>query len=83
MSGYGKGKFGEGLEINTQVVNGKCPFCTAKSIFVSIHPTLFRCITCGSDVEQKVNGKISYIPAGSNIVLAKGFNTKPSHNGKT
>ena len=62
MSSFGKGKFGSGLEINTQVVNGKCPFCTAESIFISIHNTIFRCITCGSDLEQKVNGKISYIP---------------------
>ena len=83
MDGFGKGRFGAGLEISTQVVNGKCPFCTANSIFVSLHPTLFRCIACGSDVEQKVNGKISYIPPGGNIVLAKDFNTKSSHNGKT
>ena len=81
MAGYGKGKFGEGLEINTQVVNGKCPFCTAPSIFVSIHPTIFRCVTCGSDVEQKVNGKISYNPAGGNIVLKKGVDTNSKHNG--
>jgi len=83
MTGYGKGGFGNGLEISTQVVNGKCPFCEAKSVFVSLHPTLFRCITCGSDVEQKVNGKISYIPAGGNIVLAKDVDTQRRHNGKT
>ena len=83
MTGYGKGNFGSGLEVSTQVVNGKCPFCEAKSIFVSLHPTLFRCISCGGDIEQKVNGKISYIPAGGNIVLAKHSDTKSSHNGKT
>ena len=82
MDGFGKGKFGAGLEISTQVVNGKCPFCESKSIFVSLHPTLFRCITCGGDIEQKVNGKISYIPAGGNIILAKDPNTKSGHNGK-
>jgi len=79
MSGYGKGKFGSGLEINTQVVNGKCPFCTENSIFVSIHQTIFRCMHCGSDVEQKVNGKISYIPYGKNIVMVG----PETHNGKT
>ena len=57
------------LEVNAQVVNGKCPFCTVESIFVSIHKTVFRCITSGSDVEQKINGKISYIPIGGNIVM--------------
>ena len=69
MTGYGKGTFGNGLEVSTQVVNGRCPFCRAASIFVSLHPTLFRCITCGGDIEQKVNGKISYIPLGGDIVM--------------
>ena len=69
MSRYGKGTFGSGLEINAQVVNGKCPFCNIDGVFVSIHKTIFRCITCGSDLEQKVNGKISYIPLGGNIVM--------------
>ena len=69
MSRYGKGTFGSGLEINAQVVNGKCPFCNMDGIFVSIHRAIFRCITCGSDLEQKVNGKISYIPLGGNIVI--------------
>ncbi len=57
------------LEVNAQVVNGRCPFCTVESIFVSIHKTIFRCVTCGSDVEQKINGKISYIPLGGKIVM--------------
>ena len=78
MTGFGKGRFGKALEINAQVVNGKCPFCEAKSVFVSLHPTLFRCITCGSDVEQKVNGKISYIPLGGNIIMK---DTKDLRNG--
>ncbi len=69
MTKYGKGSFGSGVEINAQVVNGKCPFCNMEGVFVSIHKTIFRCITCGSDLEQKVNGKISYIPLGGNIVM--------------
>jgi uncharacterized protein (DUF983 family) len=64
-----KGPFWNTIEVNAQVVNGKCPFCTIDSVFVSIHKTIFRCITCGSDVEQKINGKISYIPLGGNIVM--------------
>ena len=69
MSKYGKRSFGSGMEINAQVVNGQCPYCTADSILVSIHKTIFRCITCGSDIEQKINGKISYMPLGSKIVM--------------
>ena len=52
----------ETLDIAAQVVNGVCPTCTAESIFVSIYKTIFRCTTCGSDIEQKINGKISYMP---------------------
>ena len=69
MSSFGKGKFGSGVEISTQVVNGKCPYCTTDGIFISLHKTIYWCVTCGSDIEQKVNGKISYIPYGKNIVL--------------
>ena len=69
MSRYGKGKFGSGMEISAQVVNGQCPYCTADSILVSVHKTIFRCITCGSDIEQKINGKIRYMPLGSKIVM--------------
>ena len=69
MSNFGKGKFGSGLEINAQVVNGMCPFCEARSVLVSIYKTIFRCMHCGSDIEQKINGKISYMPLGSKISL--------------
>ena len=69
MSKFGKGSFGSGVEINAQVVNGKCPYCTVNGVFVSVHKTIFRCITCGSDIEQKINGKISYIPLGGDIVM--------------
>ena len=59
---YGNGPFGKAFDIAAQVVNGQCPICTEDSIFVSIHKTVFRCTSCGSDIEQKINGKISYMP---------------------
>jgi len=80
MSSFGKGSFGSGMEVNAQVVNGKCPYCTTDGIFISLHKTIYRCVTCGSDIEQKVNGKISYIPYGKNIVMKVGPET---HNGNT
>ena len=69
MSRYRRESFGSGMEVNAQVVNGKCPYCTTEGVFISLHKTIYRCVTCGSDIEQKVNGKISYIPYGKNIVL--------------
>ena len=70
MTKYDRRNFGKGMAINAQVVNGRCPFCEARSVLVSIHKTIFRCMHCGSDIEQKVNGKISYMPLGSKIILA-------------
>ena len=69
MTKYDRGSFGKGMEINAQVVNGKCPTCEARSVLVSIHKTIFRCMHCGSDIEQKINGKISYIPLGGKIIM--------------
>ena len=60
---FGKGKFGGGMIFKTEIVNGTCPTCTSATIFISICPQLYRCTNCGSDLEQKVNGVIQYIPA--------------------
>ena len=51
------------LQINAEIVNGTCPHCKHDTILVSIWTnSLYRCMTCGFDVRQMVNGKISYIP---------------------
>tara|TARA_R100001509_G_C4852841_1_gene210689 strand:- start:684 stop:1061 length:378 start_codon:yes stop_codon:yes gene_type:complete len=55
--------------IQTEIVNGTCPTCSIETVLVSIWPNLFRCMTCGTDLEQKVNGKISYIPNTKNVEL--------------
>ena len=68
---FDKGPFGTGINMTAQVVNGDCPLCCETSIFVSLHQTVYRCLSCGNDIEQKVNGKISYIPH----VMSKKDNT--------
>ena len=50
------------ISVRTEVVNGVCPTCSLDTILVSVAQDRFRCITCGSDLRQHVNGKISYIP---------------------
>jgi len=62
---FGGGKFGGGMTFKTEVVNGVCPTCTSDSIFISICPSIYRCTNCGSDLEQKINGVIQYIPAST------------------
>ena len=64
MGNFGKGAFGSGIEITTEVVNGKCPTCNHFGIFISLESSFYRCTSCGGDLEQKINGIISYIPMG-------------------
>jgi len=52
----------EGTVFKTEIVNGKCPNCNFDVVLISLASDHFRCTTCGSDLEQKINGKISYIP---------------------
>ena len=52
----------KGLNIKAELVNGTCPTCDTQTILISLTPELFRCITCGTDLRQHINGKISYIP---------------------
>ena len=62
----------KGLNIRAELVNGTCPTCTSETILISLTPELFRCVTCGTDLKQHVNGKISYIPhisSGKDIKL--------------
>ena len=45
-----------------EIVNGKCPTCNTFTILVGITQEFYRCMTCGGDLQQHVNGKISYLP---------------------
>ena len=60
------------MKISAEVVKGQCPTCTEHTILVSIDKGIYRCMNCGTDLEQHVNGKITYLPA---IIAPKG--TKP------
>ncbi len=46
-----------------EVVNGKCPTCEEDTLLVSIAREYYRCITCGTDLQQHINGKITYLPS--------------------
>ena len=50
------------MKIQAEVVNGKCPTCEEFTMLVGLTPELFRCMNCGADLEQHVNGKITYLP---------------------
>ena len=52
------------LKISPEVTPGVCPHCHEMSSFVSIVNDYYKCMTCGTDVEQKINGVIKYLPVG-------------------
>jgi len=62
MEKFGKDIFGKGFNLKAEVTNGNCPLCKAKTVFVSLYQNVYRCMSCGADTEQKVNGVISYMP---------------------
>ena len=84
MEKFGKGVFGKGFNLKAEVTNGECPLCETKSVFVSLYQNFYRCMGCGGDIEQKVNGVISYMPIsavnGKTPVLDL---IKETHNGTT
>ena len=53
---------GKNFKITAEIVNGICPTCDEYTPLVGITKQFFRCLTCGTDLEQHINGKISYIP---------------------
>ena len=50
------------MRIQAEIVHGKCPTCEEYTMLVGLTKDFYRCMTCGTDLEQHVNGKISYIP---------------------
>jgi plasmid rolling circle replication initiator protein Rep len=50
------------VRIQAEIVHGKCPTCEEFTMLVGLTKAFYRCMTCGTDLEQHVNGVISYIP---------------------
>ena len=51
------------MKIEAEIVNGKCPTCDEFTILVGLTREYFKCLTCGADLQQHINGKITYLPA--------------------
>ena len=63
------GKKQKFIKFQTEIVNGVCPTCDEYTMLVGITREYYRCMTCGSDLEQHVNGCIKYIPKLSQNTL--------------
>ena len=57
------------IKLKPEIASGVCPHCDDVSSFVSIVNDNYRCMNCGFDVEQKVNGVIKYLPIGQDKIL--------------
>ena len=68
-------------QLTSQIVTGNCPECRSETLLVSFEPYLYRCVNCGYDLEQKVNGVIKYVVANESTrfqkssILAEGQET--------
>ena len=52
----------EYIKLKAEIVNGKCPTCNEMTILVGLSPEYFRCISCGEELQQHINDKISSMP---------------------
>jgi len=50
------------IESAARVSNGICTVCHHESMFVSLTVNTYRCVTCGVDCRQHINGRIAYLP---------------------
>ena len=50
------------MKVSAEVVKGICPTCEEDTTLVGLTNEMYRCMNCGADLEQHVNGKISYLP---------------------
>ena len=57
--------------LSPEITPGVCPHCELPSSFISIVHDRYKCMQCGEEVEQKVNGVIKYLPIGSEKLVEK------------
>ena len=50
------------MKVSAEVVKGICPTCEENTMLVGLSNEIYRCMNCGADLQQHINGKISYLP---------------------
>jgi len=50
------------MKVSAEVVKGICPTCEEDTTLVGLTNEMYRCMNCGSDLQQHINGKITYLP---------------------
>ena len=59
--------FEKNVGFKPEITNGICPTCTMPTILISLTRDHYRCVTCGTDLEQKINGVIKYMPMEKHV----------------
>ena len=54
--------FVKDMGFKPEITNGICPTCTMPTMLISLTRDYYRCVSCGTDLEQKINGVIKYMP---------------------
>ena len=67
------------IKFKPEIINGTCPTCAEETLLVSLTQEYYRCMTCGTDLEQKVNGVIKYIEANANTKIKLMEDFPPDH----
>ena len=65
MSKFFKRRF---IKFRPEITPGVCPYCELPTSFISIVHDLYKCMHCGEEVKQRVNGVIKYLPIGSDKI---------------
>ncbi len=72
MSRFFKGKH---IRFTPEITPGVCPHCDMPTSFISIVNDMYKCMTCGEEVKQEINGVIKYLPIGSDKIIEKEHGT--------
>ena len=55
---------------NEMVITGNCPECHNMTALINIDTNIFKCVACGEELEQKVNGVIKYMKVDKNTKMS-------------
>tara|TARA_R110000803_G_scaffold169581_1_gene232606 strand:+ start:94 stop:318 length:225 start_codon:yes stop_codon:yes gene_type:complete len=61
------------IDFKAEVVKGICPTCEELTVLIGIADDFYRCLSCGADLEQYINGRIRYLP----VIHSTKKGTKP------
>ena len=59
------------IKFRPEVTPGVCPYCELPASFISIVNDYYKCMNCGEEVKQEINGVIKYLPLGSDKIEEK------------